>query len=290
MTEYAHPEVLGHHRVAGQSPHRPAGAGARSRYDPSASYELGHIPGATLVDWKRDINDPVRRDILSKGAVRAAPLEDRSDPGHDTRPVRRLPQLVRGVRLLDLPHLRPRGHQAAERRPVGKWIDEGREVTEETPSFTATSYKAPDADTSIRSFRGDVEKALGVEGRALVDVRSPAEFKGEISAPPEYSNEARSAADTSPAPPTFPGHRPSRTTTRSSRPMPLRELYAAQGVTADKSVITYCRIGERSSHTWFVLSYLLGFPAVSNYDGSWSEWGNSVRSADREGSPRSVAV
>jgi thiosulfate/3-mercaptopyruvate sulfurtransferase len=152
-----------------------------------------------------------------------------------------------------------------------KWIDEGREVTEAIPTFTATAYTASDADTSIRSFRGDVEK-----GRALVDVRSPAEFKGEISAPPEYSNEGAQRSGHIPGAANIPWAQAIQDDDTFKPADVLRELYAAQGVTDDKSVITYCRIGERSSHTWFVLRYLLGFPHVSNYDGSWSEWGNSV--------------
>jgi thiosulfate/3-mercaptopyruvate sulfurtransferase len=275
MADYAHPEVLVTTDWLQDHLDDDSIRILEVDYDPSSAYELGHIPNSTLIDWKRDINDTVRRDILSReqfeelmGRIGATPettLVLYGDMrnwfaafafwtfniyGHDNV------KLVNGGRR--------------------KWFEENRPTTEDVPSFAASQYKAKDADNSLRAFLPDVRKVLGRDDFNLVDVRSPAEFKGEISAPPEYSNEGAQRSGHIPGAANIPWAQAIKDDDTFKSADDLRQLYAAQGVTGDNPVIAYCRIGERSSHTWFVLRYLLGFKDVSNYDGSWSEWGNSV--------------
>jgi len=275
MASYAHPEVLVSTDWLADHLADPAVRILEVDWDPSGAYELGHIPGASLIDWKRDINDPIRRDILSGEALEAL-LGGLGVTAQTT--------LVlygdmrnwfaafafwtfkiygdRDIRLLD-----------GGRR---KWFDEQRPVTSEVPAPTPTVYAASAPDTRLRSFLPEVREALGRSSFRLVDVRSPAEFQGEISAPPEYSNEGAQRAGHIPGAANIPWAQAINDDDTFKSADELHALYAAKGVTADASVITYCRIGERSSHTWFVLRYLLGYPDVRNYDGSWSEWGNSV--------------
>ncbi|MFN2581147.1 MAG: sulfurtransferase [Candidatus Dormibacteria bacterium] len=275
MADYAHPEVLVSTDWLAEHLNEPQIRVLEVDYDPSSAYELGHIPNAVLIDWKRDINDPVRRDILSKeqfeqvlsriGATPDTTLVLYGDfrnwfaafaywtftiYGH------------RNIRLLN-----------GGRR---KWIDEGREITETVPAFTASQYRAPEPDTSLRKFRNDVLDVVGQQTVTLVDVRSPAEFNGDISAPSEYANEGAQRAGHIPGAVNIPWAQAIQDDDTFKSVDELRSLYESRGVDAGKPVITYCRIGERSSHTWFVLKYLLGFDDVSNYDGSWSEWGNGV--------------
>jgi thiosulfate/3-mercaptopyruvate sulfurtransferase len=157
-----------------------------------------------------------------------------------------------------------------------KWFDDDRPVTEAVPAFATTSYPAPVAVTGIRLFLPGVRDILGRSDHALVDVRSPAEFSGAISAPPEYQNEGAQRSGHIPGAVNIPWAQAIQEDDTFKPVEQLRELYQSRGVTPDKSIVTYCRIGERSSHTWFVLSNLLGYPRVANYDGSWSEWGNAV--------------
>jgi thiosulfate/3-mercaptopyruvate sulfurtransferase len=275
LAEYAHPEVLVSTEWLAQHLDDPAVRVAEVDWDPSAAYELGHVRGAALVDWKRDINDPLRRDILSQrqfelllgrlGVTPQTTLVLYGDMrnwfaafafwtfkiyGHDD------------VRLLN-----------GGRR---KWFEEGRPVSDAVPTFAPTSYSAREPNLALRQFLPGVRDVLGRSDVALVDVRSPAEFNGEISAPPEYQNEGAQRAGHIPGAANIPWSQAIREDDTFKSVEELGSLYSAKGVTADKNVITYCRIGERSSHTWFVLTYLLGYGNVANYDGSWSEWGNSV--------------
>ena len=144
------------------------------------------------------------------------------------------------------------------------------------PSPEPRSYTAGERDESIRAYRDQVREWLGAEGRALVDVRSPAEFSGELIAPPGYEQEGAQRAGHIPTAVSIPWASAVLDDGTFKSAADLRELYAAQGVTPEKEVTAYCRIGERSAHTWFVLTELLGFERVRNYDGSWTEWGNLV--------------
>jgi thiosulfate/3-mercaptopyruvate sulfurtransferase len=157
-----------------------------------------------------------------------------------------------------------------------KWIDEGRELTTEVPAPASASYTAQAADESIRARRDVVLAGLGQEGRALVDVRSPQEYSGELVAPPGYEQEGALRSGHIPTAQSIPWAQAVRDDGTFKSTDELRELYGGKGVVADEEVLVYCRIGERSAHTWFVLRELLGYPDVKNYDGSWTEWGNLV--------------
>ncbi|MGD0834416.1 MAG: sulfurtransferase [Candidatus Dormibacteria bacterium] len=275
MTDYAHPEVLVNTEwLAGHLDH-PGVRVLEVDWDPASAYELGHVPGAALVDWKRDINDTIRRDILSAEQFSAL--------------MRRLGVTPKTTLVLygDMRNwfaafafwtFKIYGHEDVRLLNGGrrKWFEEGRAVTETTPSFIATDYRPEAANTSLRQFLPGVRDLIGRADHGLVDVRSPAEFTGQISAPPEYLNEGAQRSGHIPGAVNIPWAQAIQEDDTFKPAEQLRELYQSRGVTPDKSIVTYCRIGERSSHTWFVLTYLLGYPNVANYDGSWSEWGNSV--------------
>ena len=157
-----------------------------------------------------------------------------------------------------------------------KWIDEGRELATEVPKRAPATYQAASRDETIRAYRDAVRQGLGDEERALVDVRSPQEYSGELIAPPGYEQEGAQRAGHIPTAKSIPWAQAVRDDGTFKPADELRELYGGKGVTPEKEVLAYCRIGERSAHTWFVLRELLGYPDVKNYDGSWTEWGNLV--------------
>jgi thiosulfate/3-mercaptopyruvate sulfurtransferase len=156
-----------------------------------------------------------------------------------------------------------------------KWLLEGRPITTEVPNYPPTQYRAKEPDMSLRAFFPQVLESLHKPEFALVDVRSPQEYTGELIAPPGMMETAQRGGHI-PGARNIPWAQAVREDGTFKSPDELRALYESQGITPDKQVITYCRIGERSSHTWFVLKYLLGYPNVRNYDGSWTEWGNMV--------------
>jgi thiosulfate/3-mercaptopyruvate sulfurtransferase len=160
-----------------------------------------------------------------------------------------------------------------------KWLLEDKPITKDEPSYKEQNFKVSEPDETIRVYAEYVRQAINMRDKVLIDVRSPKEYSGEILAPPEYPNEHAQRGGHIPHAINIPWAQAVNDAdgTFKSR-KDLEELYRSKGVTYDKEVITYCRIGERSSHTWFVLKFLLGFPNVKNYDGSWTEWGNSVRS------------
>jgi thiosulfate/3-mercaptopyruvate sulfurtransferase len=157
-----------------------------------------------------------------------------------------------------------------------KWEAEGREYTREAPSHAATSYAAKDADPKVRAFRDDVHALIQGNGGALVDVRSPQEYSGEILHMVGYPQEGAQRAGHVQGARSIPWAKAANEDGTFKSADQLTALYEGEGVTKDRDVIAYCRIGERSSHTWFVLTYLLGYPNVRNYDGSWTEWGSMV--------------
>lgn len=238
-------------------------------------YETGHIPGAVKIDWHLDLNDPVTRDYVDGEGFAA--LMGRSGISRDTTIV------VYGdksnwwaayalwvfelfghpdVRLLD-------GGRAA-------WQAEGRPMTKDAPEPAAAEYPVvPREDTPIRAYR---EQVLDFLGGQLVDVRSPQEYTGERTHMPDYPQEGTVRGGHIPTARSVPWARAAAEDGRFKGREDLEAIYLAeQGFDASAPVIAYCRIGERSSHTWFVLRYLLGFEDVRNYDGSWTEWGNAVR-------------
>ncbi len=275
MADYAHPEVLVTTDWAAEHLSDSKVRILEVDWDPSSAYELGHLPGSALVDWKKDINDPIRRDILSREQFEK--LMSRVGATPDTTLVL-YGDMRNWFAAFAFWTFKIYGHEDVRLINGGrrKWIDEGRAMTDEVPSTQSSAYKAPDPDSSLRSFLPDVRQVIGRDDFSLVDVRSPAEYKGEIAAPPEYATEGAQRTGHIPGAVNVPWAQAIQDDDTFKSIEQLRELYASVGVTEDRSVITYCRIGERSSHTWFVLKYLLGFPVVTNYDGSWSEWGNAV--------------
>jgi thiosulfate/3-mercaptopyruvate sulfurtransferase len=282
--EYAHPEALVSTQWVEEHLDDPQVRVLEVDYAPGDAYELGHIPGAGLVDWKRDINDPVRRDILSKSQME----ELMSRLGVTPEMTLVLYGDFRNwFAAFALWTFKIYGHQDVRLMNGGrrKWFDEDRAVTEDIPTWSPTDYKAHGADLGLRVLQPQVFSILGRDDFGLVDVRSPMEFSGEITAPPEYPNEAAQRGGHIPGASSIPWLQAINDDDTFKSRKELEELYHPKGITPDKSIITYCRIGERSSHTWFVLKYLLGFPSVFNYDGSWSEWGNGVGMPVEKGAP-----
>ncbi len=276
MAAYAHPEVVVETAWVAAHLNDPDVRLVESNED-SSLYDEGHIPGAVKLDWLSELNDPVMRDYLDR---------------------ERFGQLLAGKGIRNTTTVvfygdksnwwatyafwvfKLFGHADARIMNGGrmKWLLEGRPMTREVPHYAAARYVAPERDDSeIRAFRDQVLYHVKKGGIVLVDVRSPQEYTGEKLHMPDYPQEGTLRA----------GHIPTAiniqwalaidpdTSTFKDRAV-LQSLYESYGVTADKDIITYCRIGERSSHTWFVLTYLLGYAQVRNYDGSWTEWGNAV--------------
>ncbi|MHB1434500.1 MAG: sulfurtransferase [Thermoplasmata archaeon] len=280
MSEYAHPEAVVETEWVAEHRKDPKVRILEVDYDPAANYELSHIPGAYRVDWRRDVNAPVSRDILSPEALTA--LFRRCGIDSDTRVVL-YGDFNNWFAAFAFWAFRYYGaeHLALMNGGRKKWIAEDRPVTRELPTAGAGRFTAAAPDPSLRAYYDEVRRALD-EVRAgrigLVDVRGPKEFSGEISTPPEYPTEHAQRAGHIPGAQNIPWAQAVRDDGTFKPRAELEELYRSRGIVPEKPVITYCRIGERSSHTWFVLKYLLGYPDVRNYDGSWTEWGNQVRS------------
>ncbi len=239
-------------------------------------YEDGHIAGAVKLHWRDDLQDPIERDIIEKAEFER--LMGSRGIGNDTSVIL-YGDKNNWFAAYAYWYLKIYGHADVRIVDGGrqKWIDEGRELTTETPTPVPASYMAKDADESIRVRRDNVLQGLeNGGGRALVDVRSPQEYSGELMAPPGYEQEGASRTGHIPSAQSIPWAQAVRDDGTFKSPDELRELYGAKGVTPEKEVLAYCRIGERSAHTWFVLRELLGYPDVKNYDGSWTEWGNLV--------------
>jgi len=245
-------------------------------------YDQGHIPGAIKIDWFTELNDPLRRDYLDQANFEAL-LSRKGISNDDTL-------IFYGDKnnwwaTYSFWVFQLFGHTNAKILDGGriKWLAEGRPLETETPSYPATTYKAHSRDDSaIRAFRDDVRDLLDKEGKALksgealVDVRSPAEYSGELLHMANYPQEGALRGGHIPGAANVPWSQAAQEDGTFKPVEQLRALYEGKGVTKDKDVVTYCRIGERSSHTWFVLKYLLGYDKVRNYDGSWTEWGNLV--------------
>jgi len=238
-------------------------------------YEDGHIPGAVKLHWRDDLQDPIERDIVER--ERFEQLLGERGIGNETTVV------VYGDKnnwfaAYAYWYLKVYGHKDVRILDGGrqKWIDERRELTTDVATPEPHSYAAGEPDESIRARRDQVLQWIGADDRALVDVRSPQEYSGELLAPPGYEQEGASRGGHIPTAQSIPWAQAVRDDGTFKAAADLRELYGSKGVTSDKKVTAYCRIGERSAHTWFVLHELLGFPDVRNYDGSWTEWGNLV--------------
>jgi thiosulfate/3-mercaptopyruvate sulfurtransferase len=246
-------------------------------YDPENAYKQGHIPGAYLVWWKKDINDANRRDIINKQQFEVLMSRVGATPKTEIILYGDFNNWFAAFALWVFNYY---GHKQTKIMNGGrkKWELEKRQYTNEEPDAGSSNYIAQPPEEGIRAYLPDVRRALDrVNETVLVDVRSPKEFSGEITAPPEYPTEHAQRGGHIPGANNIPWAQAVKESDGTFKsPQELKSLYEAKGVTPDKDVICYCRIGERSSHTWFVLKYLLGYPSVRNYDGSWTEWGNMI--------------
>jgi len=238
-------------------------------------YDQGHIPGAIKLHWRDDLQDPVERDLVEKEVFERL-LAERGI-ANDTIVV------VYGDKnnwfaAYAYWYLKIYGHEDVRILDGGrqKWIDEGRDLSTETPAPQQAEYTAKQRDETLRAYRDKVKEGIGSQEKALVDVRSPQEYSGQLVAAPGYEQEGALRAGHIPTAQSIPWAQAVRDDGTFRPVEELRELYESNGVGPDKEVTAYCRIGERSAHTWFVLRELLGYPKVKNYDGSWTEWGNLV--------------
>jgi thiosulfate/3-mercaptopyruvate sulfurtransferase len=239
-----------------------------------ALYAEAHIPGAIGMDWKKDLQDQVKRDFLgpedfgrlfgSRGISNEHTIVLYGDRNN-------------WFAAYTYWYLKYYGHDDVKlvNGPREKWIAEGRATTSDLPSFEPTTFTAQPGDEAIRSYRDDVLEALGAD-KVLVDVRSPQEFSGELIAMAGYEQEGAQRGGHIPGAKSIPWAQAVREDGTFKSADELRELYGGKGVLGGEPIIAYCRIGERSAHSWFVLSELLGQGDVRNYDGSWTEWGNMV--------------
>jgi len=274
MAEYAHPESLVSTDWVAEH-----GGDANVRLIEvdvdTAAYEQGHIAGAVGWNWQSQLQQSVRRDLLSKEEMEG--LLGGSGVGNDTTVV------VYGdnnnwFAAWAFWQIRYYGHADVKLMNGGraKWEAEGRPMSTDVPSYAATNYAAQDPDESIRAYRDQVLAAVGAGNTALVDVRSPAEFSGELLAPPNLPQEGSQRGGHIPGAANIPWGQAANEDGTFKSADELAALYGEQGVDGSRDTIAYCRIGERSSHTWFVLTQLLGYENVRNYDGSWTEWGSIV--------------
>ena len=239
-----------------------------------ALYEEAHIPGAIGFDWRNDLQDQLKRDFLEPQEF--GELFGSQGVGDDHLVI------LYGDRnnwfaAYTYWYLKYYGHDNVKllNGPRERWISEGRPSTSELPSHPSATFTAKPGDEKIRAMREEVLEALH-DSRHLVDVRSPQEFSGELIAMPGYENEGAQRAGHIPGAKSIPWAQAVREDGTFKSADELRELYSGKGVLSGEPIISYCRIGERSAHTWFVLHELLGEQDVKNYDGSWTEWGNMV--------------
>ncbi|SKB06362.1 sulfurtransferase [Aeromicrobium choanae] len=235
------------------------------------AYDKGHIPGAIKLDWKKDLQDGVRHDFISKDRLEAL-LSEKGVSNDDT--------IVfyggnnNWFAAYAYWYLKYYGHQNLRLLDGGrkKWELDSRELTDEAPSRAATTYTSQEPNEDIRAYREEVVGAIGTKN--LIDVRSPDEFAGRLLAPAHLPQEAAQIGGHIPTAGNVPWSKAANDDGTFRKDEELSALYSDAGLDQGKDTIAYCRIGERSSHTWFVLSEILGYPNVKNYDGSWSEYGS----------------
>jgi len=237
----------------------------------SEAYDKGHVTGAIKLDWKKDLQDGVRHDFISKDRLEAL-LSERGVSNDDT-------VIFYGgnnnwFAAYAYWYFKLYGHDNLRLLDGGrkKWELESRELTTDVPTRSTTTYVAKEANTAIRAFRDEVIDAIGVKN--LIDVRSPDEFAGRLLAPAHLPQEAAQIAGHIPTAGNVPWSKAANDDGTFRKDDELKALYADAGLDEGKDTIAYCRIGERSSHTWFVLAEILGYENVKNYDGSWSEYGS----------------
>ena len=236
-------------------------------------YDEGHIPGAIKLHWRDDLQDPVERDLVEKAAFEQL-MGSRGISNGTT--IVLYGDKNNWFAAYAYWYLKIYGHEDVRILDGGrqKWIDESRELTTDAPQVSPASYSAGDRDETIRARRDAVRETIGRD--ALVDVRSPQEYSGELIAAPGYEQEGAQRGGHIPSAQSIPWAQAVNDDGTFKSADALRELYGTKGITPDRQVTAYCRIGERSAHTWFVLRELLGYEDVRNYDGSWTEWGNLI--------------
>ena len=274
MSEYKHPEVLVTTAWAAQNLNAPNTRFVEVDVDTSA-YDQGHLPGAVGWNWQTQLQDGIRRDLIDKAALEK--LLGASGISNDTAIIL-YGDNNNWFAAYAFWQLKLYGHKDARLINGGrkKWLDEKRPFTKDAPSISPTTYRVAATDASIRAFKEDVSAVVDDrKSGQLVDVRSVDEFTGKIIAPPGMTETAQRAGHI-PKAANIPWAQAANEDGTFKSFDDLKKLYADKGITGKDEVIAYCRIGERSSHTWFVLKYLLGFDKVRNYDGSWTEWGNLV--------------
>ncbi|MBI5653846.1 MAG: sulfurtransferase [Chloroflexi bacterium] len=274
MSQYAHPEVLVETEWVGQHLQDKNLRIVESDED-ILLYEVGHIPGAVKIDWHTDLQNQLVRDYIDRPGFEA--LLSSRGIANDTTVVfygdKNNWWACYAFWVFKL-----FGHEKCLVMNGGrqKWVAENRALSKDVPEYPRAKYVAKERDDSkIRAFRDQVMAHVKA-GNPLVDVRSPQEFSGELLHMPGYPQEGALRGGHIPGAKSIPWARAAREDGTFKSADELADLYGTQRITSDKDVIAYCRIGERSSHTWFVLTYLLGYPRVRNYDGSWTEWGNLV--------------
>jgi thiosulfate/3-mercaptopyruvate sulfurtransferase len=273
---YAQPEVLVDTDWVSQNPPNDNRKIVEVDYDPENGYKKGHINNASLIWWKRDINDPITRDIINKKQFEELMQKNGIKP--DTEVIL-YGDFNNWFAAFVFWVFKYYGHENLKIMNGGrkKWELENKEYTTEEPNIAPSQYASGPPDEGLRAYLYDVKRALDRNDTVMVDVRSPKEFTGEITAPPEYPMEHAQRGGHIPGANNIPWATAVNDADGTFKTVEeLKQNYQPKGVTPDKDVICYCRIGERSSHSWFVLKYLLGYPKVRNYDGSWTEWGNMI--------------
>ena len=280
--EYKHPEVLVETQWLDKHLSDPNVRIIEVDYDSKANYLLGHIRGAVLADWKKDINHSLSRDILTKENYEN--LLQRFGLDDDSKTLVLYGDFNNWFAAFAFWVFKYYGYKDVRLLNGGrkKWLEEDKEITKEIPNYPKGMFNLGESfapDSSIRIFLSDIKDSLVSRRKfqiKLVDVRSPDEYHGRITAPPEYPTEHAQRAGHIPGASNIPWAQVLNDDGTFKTAEELSKLYESKGILPENEVITYCRIGERSSHTWFVLKYLLGYPDVKNYDGSWTEWGNLI--------------
>lgn len=273
---YANPDVLTDTETVAKNLNSNSIKIVEVDYDPENAYRQGHIQNASLIWWKRDINDPVTRDIVSKTQFEELMSRNGITPDSEVILYGDFNNWFAAFVFWIFKYY---GHEKVKIMNGGrkKWEIEKRPYTKDEPKIQGTRYASKPPNEGIRAYLFDVRRALDKKDTVLVDVRSPKEFTGEITAPPEYPMEHAQRGGHVPTAKNIPWATAVNEADGTFKTVEeLKKNYEPKGITPDKDVICYCRIGERSSHSWFVLKYLLGYPQVRNYDGSWTEWGNMI--------------
>jgi thiosulfate/3-mercaptopyruvate sulfurtransferase len=280
-SQYAHPETLVETSWVAEHLKDPSVRIVESDED-YLLYETGHIPGAVKVDWFTTLQHPIRRDFLTKDEFEK--LCSQLGISRDTTVVF-YGDKSNWFACYALWIFRYFGHEKVKIMNGGrtKWTLENRPISKDTPSYPATKYTARASEQNIRAYRDEVMQHIDKK-RPLVDVRSPKEYSGELLHMPNYPQEGATRGGHIPGAVNIPWSQATNEADSTFKSLEeLRNLYQGKGIKPDQDIIAYCRIGERSSHTWFVLTYLLGYPRVKNYDGSWTEWGNLVNAPIEKG-------